>query len=216
MAPKLTWQGKITSVQPRIRLLRSFDQRHHIYLGYVLGIDGDIGGEQRQFTVAIGKAAQAKHQFQVGMEASGDAAPVADDRKETAELYKASKLASKPKNRPSGHVPPPWIDVPPPLEVYRQRGHRRLSARTFTSSCSVCIWGCRMPVEMIIDQWKPSNVRYRFETFCYGPKSSSLYRPAQCLVIPGRKGMSLTEENSIDGEFSMHASGFRCRRTQQT
>lgn len=46
MAPKFTWQGKITSVQPRIRLLRSFDHRHHTYLGYVLGIDGDIGGER--------------------------------------------------------------------------------------------------------------------------------------------------------------------------
>jgi len=34
-----------------------------------------------------------------------------------------------------------------------------------------------MPVEMIIDQWNPSNVRYRLETFCYGPKSCTKYRP---------------------------------------
>ena len=30
------------------------------------------------------------------------------------------KLASQPTNLASGHVPPPWIDVPPPLEAYRQ------------------------------------------------------------------------------------------------
>jgi len=51
------------------------------------------------------------------VEASGEGEPVADDRKETAELYKASKLTSQPTNCPSGHVPPPWIDVPPPLDV---------------------------------------------------------------------------------------------------
>ncbi len=197
MAPKLTWQGKITSVQPRIRLLRSFDQRHHTYLGYVLGIDGEVGGEQRTFSVAIGNAAQAKHEFQVGMEVSGIAEPVADPRKETAELYKTSKLTSQPTNPTSGHVPPP-------LDVYRQRGHRRLSSRTFSGLCSVCIWGCRMPVEMIIDQWNPGNARYRFETFCYGPKSCTKYRPGPCRVVPGRKGMSWTEEDWIDEEATAY------------
>ena len=204
VVPKLTWQGKITSVQPRIRLLRSFDQRHHTYLGYVLGIDGEVDDQQRAFSVAIGKAAQAKHLLQVGMEVSGEGEPVADVRKETADLYKASKLAAQPTNSSLGHVPPPWIDVPPSLDVYRQHGHRRLSSRTFSGLCSVCIWGCRMPVEMIIDQWNPSNVRYRFETFCYGPKSCEKYRPGPCRVVPGRKSMSWTEEDWIDEEATAH------------
>ena len=34
MAEKLTWQGTLVSVQPRIRLTRSFDERTHSYLGY--------------------------------------------------------------------------------------------------------------------------------------------------------------------------------------
>jgi len=55
-----------------------------------------------------------------------------------------------------------------------------------------------MPVEMIIDQWNPSQKRYRFETFCYGPKSCSLYRPGATRKVPGRKGMSYTEEDWID------------------
>jgi hypothetical protein len=33
---KLSWQGKLNTVQPRIRLLRPFDQRSHSYLIYVL------------------------------------------------------------------------------------------------------------------------------------------------------------------------------------
>lgn len=28
-----------------------------------------------------------------------------------------------------------------------------------------------MPVEMIVDHWNPSQKRYRFETFSYGPKN---------------------------------------------
>jgi hypothetical protein len=27
--------------------------------------------------------------------------------------------------------------------VYRERGHRRLAARTFHEKCWNCIWGCR-------------------------------------------------------------------------
>ena len=101
-------------------------------LGYVIEVDGDVGGERRLFSDAIGKAAQAKNQFQIGMEVSGKAEPVADPRKETAELYKASKLASQPTNSSSGHVPPPWIDVPPQLDVYRHHDHYRHSSRTFS------------------------------------------------------------------------------------
>ena len=136
MPPKPTWEGKITSVQPRIRLLGSFDQHHLTCLSNVLGIDGELAGEQLAFTLAIGKATHAKHQFQVGMVVSGQAEPVADLRKETTELYKASKLASQPTNPASGHIPPQWIDVPPPLDVYRHRGHRRLSSRTFSGLSS--------------------------------------------------------------------------------
>ena len=37
MGEKLAWKGKVVSVQPRIRLLRSFDQRNHNYLGSSVG-----------------------------------------------------------------------------------------------------------------------------------------------------------------------------------
>jgi hypothetical protein len=35
---KIPWQGVLLSVQPRIRLTRSFDQRSHTYLGYALKV----------------------------------------------------------------------------------------------------------------------------------------------------------------------------------
>ncbi|MGD2178756.1 MAG: hypothetical protein PVG71_13150, partial [Anaerolineae bacterium] len=89
---KIDWQGRVVSVQPRIRLWRSFDERGHRYLGYSLVLEGVIAGETREFSVGLGKVTQAKHAFRVGDEASGQGVPVADSRKEPVELYRASKL----------------------------------------------------------------------------------------------------------------------------
>ncbi|MGM0739462.1 MAG: hypothetical protein ACQETM_09935 [Bacteroidota bacterium] len=201
---KAAWSGRILGVQPRIRLLRSFDQRSHSYQGYVLSIDGTCGDENGEFQVAVGKAAHEKHRFRAGMEVRGLAVPVPDPRLETAGLYKAAGLEVL---NDAGYEPlpgPPYQGVPPDLETYRSRGHRRLDSRTYTSKCLTCLWGCRMPVEMIIDHWNPSKKRYRFETFCYGPKSCSFYRAGPVRKVPGRKGMSYTEEDWVDKDATSH------------
>ena len=202
---KRKWNGRIISVVPRIRLTRSFDQRDHTYLGYILCISGRIAAEDREFTIAVGKALHAKHSFQAGMDLSGVSVPVADPRMELAEFYKTSGI--KILEHPSKHAPtgqPPFLGVPPELPVYQKRGHRRLSSRTYNSRCTACIWGCRMPVEMIVDHWNPSVKRYRFETFCYGPKSCKLYKAGPPRKVPGRKGMSWTEEDWVDEEETGH------------
>jgi hypothetical protein len=119
---KVAWSGKIGSIQPRIRLMRSFDQRSHSYLGYVLGVEGKIGGAPGEFQIALGKAAQAKHRFCAGVEASGQAVSVPDPHLETAGYYKASglKILKDPGDNPAAG--PPFQGVPPDLETYRSRG----------------------------------------------------------------------------------------------
>jgi len=201
---KITWSGQVVSVQPRIRLMRSFDERHHSYQGYVLRFDGTCGNRRDEFQVAFGKAAHAKHQFHAGMEVSGLAVSVPDLRLETAEFYKASGLKVLKDAEGEPPADPPFHGVPPDLETYRSRGHRRLAPRTYESKCSTCIWGCRMPVEMVVDHWNPSRKRYRFETFCYGPKSCSIYRAGPTRKVPGRKGMSYTEEDWVDEDATSH------------
>lgn len=81
MPVKTAWQGTLFAVQPRIRLACSFDQRSHSYLGYALQVQGTIGKDEREFTVGVGKAAQAKHQFRAGDIVSGKAQPVADEKR---------------------------------------------------------------------------------------------------------------------------------------
>lgn len=203
---KLDWQGTITAIQPRIRLTRSFDQRYHTYLGYVLRLQGELGGQEGGFLIAIGEAAQTKHRFQISDVVSGRSAPVADSRLETAGHYKTAtlKLIRQTSGEPT--PPPPWHGIPPVLEEYRRRGHRRLSAHTYAAKCSDCIWGCRMAVEMIIDQWNPQQRRYRTETFCYGPKSCPLYKAGPTRKVPGRRGMSWEEEDWVDEEATAHRS----------
>jgi hypothetical protein len=63
-----------------------------------------------------------------------------------------------------------------------------------------------MPVEIIVDRWNPSDRRYRFETFCYGPKSCALYSPGPTRKVPGRRGMTWEEEDWIDEEGTAHRS----------
>ena len=123
-------------IQPRIRLMRSFDERSNSYLGFNLRIYGqtahhDAMNVKADFTVGIGNGAQKKHQFRVGDKIEGKVEPVINPEMETAEYYKVAKLK---RTDPSGvaiNEPPPYQGVPPELTVYRERGHRRLAARTY-------------------------------------------------------------------------------------
>lgn len=145
-----------------------------------------------------------KHRFHVGQEVAGRAERVADPRLEVVDYYKVSGLSVKEGAAPEA-APPPWYGVAPPIEVYRERGHRRLAARTYASApCSSCIWGAHMAVEMIIDHWNPDRKKHRRETFCYGPKSCRFYRPGPTRKVPGRRGMSFDEGDWIDEQGTEH------------
>ena len=128
-ATKIAWSGRLISVQPRIRLNRSFDQRTHTYQGYVLRVNGTIGDEQREFIVAIGKGAQAKHAFAVGDTVSGAGVPVADPRLETAELYKVSKLKVLARAAKESGTPPPWHGPTTPSSRRPASTHRPRDTR---------------------------------------------------------------------------------------
>ncbi len=201
---KVAWTGLIHSVQPRIRLTRSFDQREHEYLGYVLRLDGFIDGEQRDFGVAISQLDQEKHRFCADQLVEGEGWPVANPNMEVAELYRVSKLRIVEQAAEEVCAGPPWRGEPPPLRTYRERGHRRLSSVTYDTACVRCMWGCRMPVEIIVDHWKPSVRKHRFETFCYGPLSCRIHMPGPTRKVPGRRGMSWEEADWVDQEAVAH------------
>jgi hypothetical protein len=200
---KLKFAGVLLSVQPRIRLTRSFDQRSHEYLGYTLLVDGTIDGQPRTFTVGVGPGAHVKFQFCVGGSISGEGVRLEVGDENALDVYRVSKVRYVALDR-AALEPPPWEVIPPPLPVYRQRGHRRLAAQRLELSCRSCIWGAKMPVTLILDQWRPENRRLRVETFCYGPKSCRLYGPGPTRKVPGRKGMTWEEEDWVDEDATAH------------
>ena len=211
MTVKLTWQGRILTVQahPSLPLLpfdklRTGDERSQTDLGYLLRVEGRIGDEERVFTVGIGPAAQAKHDFQVRDVVQGECLPPDEPRSEPAEFYKVSKLKLVERSPIEPPAPPPWTGVPPSLEIYRERGFRRLATRTYDTACGGCLWGCRMAVEIIVDHWNPSVRRYRTETFCYGSKSCHLYKSGPTRNVPGRKGMTWEEADWVDDDATSH------------
>jgi len=202
---KVSWSGRVASVQPRVRLIRSFDERWHSYLGYVVVVEGSVGRDQREFAVAIGPAAHAKYQVRVDDVVAGRSDGIdTDTHVEGVEFHKTIGLHVVERAAGTPRDPPPWRAAPPGLAMYRERGHRRLDARTYDTKCGSCMWGCRMSVEMIIDPWKPGVKRYRTETFCYGPKSCRLYKAGPIRKVPGRRGIVYEEEDWVDEEATSH------------
>lgn len=52
---KSIFKGIIISIQPRIRMTRSFDEASHTYLGYAIKLEGELNGEETTFSIGIGK-----------------------------------------------------------------------------------------------------------------------------------------------------------------
>ena len=204
MDTKSIFKGTIISIQPRIRLTRSFDEASHTYLGYAITLEGEINNQHTTFSIGIGKVAHAKHQLKVNDVISGECVPVPDLDLEPTQYYKVSKLKLITRSTITTNTSSPWELVPPELEVYRERGHRRLAARTYSSKCSSCMWGDRMPVEIIIDNWNPSRKKYRFENFCYGPLNCKLYKAGPNRKVEGRNGMVYVEEDWVDAMSVEH------------
>ena len=202
---KLRFSGTVTAVQPRIRLLRSFDESSHSYLGYAVTLQGEVDGlNTESFSIGIGKSTQAALRLQAGDTITGLCLPVPDPCKEPVAYYRVSKL-QRIASAPSGGSPPPWVTAPPDLTIYRQRGHRRLSARSYHTKCSGCIWAAKMAVEIIIDNWDRYGRReYRYETFCYGPLSCSRYSAGPKRQVRGRGGMVYVEEDWVDEQMTAH------------
>lgn len=203
MSNKLRFEGTVTAVKARIRLLRSFDQVSHAYLGYTLVMDGVVDGKPwNELKVAVGQKAHEKNHFRIGDRVTGEALPVARPKQEWADLYKVSSLEFINRGDDSEARPADIRrGIAEPLSVYRERGHRRLDPRTHDSKCVQCPWGIVMATEITLDQWNPRRKKYRYETHCYGPRDCPNYRPGRARIVPGRKpGMVwIDDESELEG-----------------
>ena len=196
---KVNWEGRITSIQPRTRVWRYLtDNRTHYHLGYNLFIEGQSSDSKKHFTVAISEKQHLKGSFQIGDLLKGTAWTKKYEEREFAEYYRAGSLKLLDRGKETIEVlSPPWIMMPPPMKVYEERGARMLSKSLWKTKCFQCIWANMANVEI---QWDfDRNIKkYRFETFCYGPKSCKYYKMGRPRAVPYKKRDSALDDGYLD------------------
>lgn len=194
---KIDWQGTVVSVQPRSSVWRyKVDNRTHTLRGYNLFLTGEADGTPKEFSVAISEKQQKKLVFRIGDEARGTAWTKLYDESDYADYYRAGSLKILKRGEQTESAPPPYLIEPPDMQTYDERGARMLSVTSYKGKCFPCIWAAMAAVSIEYD-WGVSR-KFRFESFCYGPKSCRLYKMGRPRAVPYKGYGSSYDDGALD------------------
>ena len=194
---KINWQGVIASVQPRTSVWRyRLDNRTHYHRGYILFLDGEARGMKARYSVAISETQQKKLVFRIGDEAKGTAWTIMYSVSDYADYYRAGNLKTIKRAEQVATIPPPYLIEPPDMATYEERGARMLNTTSYKGKCFQCVWATMSAVEIEYD-WGVSK-KYRFESFCYGPKSCKLYKMGRPRAVPYKGDGATYDEGWLD------------------
>ena len=197
---KIEWSGIIVSVQPRTTVWRyKLDNRTHYHNGYNLFLDGEADGAKAHFSVAISEKQQQKLEFRVGDTAQGTAWSKMYEVSDYADYYRAGGLKIV-RCAESSEIAPPYIFPPPDMATYQWRGARMLATSSYKGKCFQCAWAAMAAVEIEYN-WGVSK-KYRFESFCYGPKSCKLYKIGKPRAVPYKGDSPSYDEGWLDDIIS--------------
>jgi len=196
---KIEWRGTVVSIQPRTRVWRYLtDNRTHYHIGYNLFIEGCADGVDRLFVVAISEKQQQGGEYAIGDVIKGTAWMKLYPEREFADFYRAGALKRISHAKETAcTAPPPWIMPPPDMATYEYRGARMLSKSQWKGKCFQCAWATMSNVEIIWDFDRKIS-KYRFESFCYGPKSCKYYKMGKARSVPYRNRGSSLDEGWLD------------------
>lgn len=195
---KIAYQGTIVAVQPRSNVWRyRLDNRTHSHTGYNIFLIGETDGEEREFVVAISEKQQEKMRFHIGDEIEGTGWTKKYPEFEFADYYRAGGL----KKRIAAEVVEdekgtPWTGEVPALSVYDWRGCRMLDKKCWSGKCKTCKWACMANVTIEYN-WGVTQ-KFRFESFCYGPKSCKNYKMGRPRAVPYKDCGSSYDEGWLD------------------
>lgn len=195
---KIKWQGQIKSIQPRTRVWRYVtDNRTHYHIGYNIFLEGECDEGLKVFAVAISEKQQMKGQFQIGDHISGTAWTKKYPDREFAKYYRAGALKIIERSSSMPEAICPWTGCMPKMEVYEYRGARMLSKSLWKGKCFTCYYTTMSNVEI---QWDFDRdiKKYRFESFCYGPKSCKYYKPGRARAVPYKGRDSALDSGWLD------------------
>lgn len=204
------------------------DNRTHYHLGYLLFITREAGDAQDKtelmpdiewvdksnddydddahgrdtgkpwFSVAISEKQLMTLRFRIGDRVQGTAWTPQYPEREFADFYRAGSMKTLAHSTLPAQPPaPPWMYFPVPLRVYEERGARMLSKSLWQSKCFPCVWANMANVEI---QWDFDRdiKKYRFETFCYGPKSCKLYKMGRARSVPYKNRYAALDDGCLD------------------
>ena len=196
---KIEWSGTVVSIQPRTRVWRYLtDNRTHYHIGYNLFLEGFADGVDRPFVIAISEKQQQSGEFAIGDVIKGTAWTKLYPEREFADFYRAGALKhiSRADNA-TPITPPPWVMPPLDMATYEYRGARMLSKSLWKGKCFQCVWATMSNVEIIWDFDRKIS-KYRFESFCYGPKSCKYYKMGRARSVSYKNMGSSLDEGWLD------------------
>ena len=195
---KIKWSGEIKSIQPRTRVWRYITHnRTHYHLGYNIFVTSKSGDGITEFSVAISEKQYQKVEFVIGDKVQGTAWTKMHPKREFADYYRAGSFKIIEKNTNPIEIICTWIGRPPKMEVYERRGARMLSKSSWKGKCFTCYWATMSNVEVQWDFDKDIK-RYRFESFCYGPKSCQNYKMGKARSVPYKNRDSALDDGWLD------------------
>jgi hypothetical protein len=224
---KISWQGEVVSVQPRSTVWRYLiDNRTHRECGYNVFLKGKVDGDdpasvsdKYDFCIAVSEKQAAKVNIHIGDVLKGTAWTKLYPEIEFADYYRdggikkletasaqqmeMNTVSTRYDGTPIPHVNsadypgPPWKTEVPSLEIYAWRGERMLSKSAWKGKCFQCIWANMANVTIQYD-FDRNLVRYRFETFCYGPLSCKYYKMGPARSVPYKGRDSASDEGWLD------------------
>lgn len=195
---KIEWRGTIRSIQPRTRVWRYMTHnRTHYHLGYNIFLEGECEEGLSEFSIAISEQQQIKGMFRIGDNLKGTAWTKKYPEREFADFYRAGSLKVIERNGNSTETVSPWTGVMPIMEEYEYRGARMLASSQWKGRCFECYYAAMANVEI---QWDfDRNIKkYRFESFCYGPKSCKNYKPGRARSVPYKNKDSALDHGGLD------------------
>lgn len=195
---KIKWSGTVKSIQPRTRVWRYVtDNRTHYHIGYNIFLDGESEEGKQEFCVAISEKQMFKSKFQIGDIIKGTAWTKKYPKREYADYYKAGALKLVDRQNDINETSCPWVGELPIMSIYEARGARMLSKNLWKTKCFTCIWASMSNVEI---QWDFDRdiKKYRFETFCYGPKSCKNYKMGRARSVPYKNRDSALDDGWLD------------------
>jgi hypothetical protein len=172
------------------------DNRTHYHRGYNIFLDGEANGINTPFSVAISEKQQQKLVFRIGDKIKGTAWSKMYDVSDYADYYRAGNLKIIKRAEQNEAAPPPYLIKPPDMATYEWRGARMLSQSSYKGKCFQCAWATMSAVEIEYN-WGVSK-KYRFESFCYGPKSCKLYKMGKARSVPYKGDMPSYDEGWMD------------------